>query len=59
VQVCEGDTVEVLIINQQQSFDPLTIHWHGVLQKGTPFMDGTALVSQCPISPYSKFTYRF
>jgi L-ascorbate oxidase len=36
----------------------VTIHWHGMLQRGTPFMDGTATITQCPINPYETFTYR-
>jgi len=35
------------------------IHWHGLLQKATPYMDGTPGVVQCPIAPGSEFTYRF
>lgn len=33
-----------------------TIHWHGLLQKGTPWMDGVPSVTQCPIAPGSTFT---
>ncbi len=36
-----------------------SIHWHGMLMKGTPFMDGPSYVSQCPIQPFNTFTYRF
>ena len=39
--------------------DGLTIHWHGQLQRGNPWMDGVAYVTQCPIMPREKFTYRF
>ena len=35
------------------------IHWHGLLQKQTPYMDGVPGNSQCPIAPGSTFTYRF
>lgn len=35
------------------------IHWHGLLQKNTQYMDGTPGVVQCPIAPGSEFTYRF
>ena len=34
-----------------------TIHWHGQLQKGTPWMDGVPSLTQCPIAPGSSFTY--
>lgn len=33
-----------------------TIHWHGQLQRGTPWMDGVPSVTQCPIAPGSTFT---
>ncbi|XP_070533728.1 uncharacterized protein [Ptychodera flava] len=37
----------------------ITIHWHGMLQRNTPWMDGVAGVSHCPINPGETFTYRF
>lgn len=36
-----------------------TIHWHGVLQHKTGFMDGVPYVTQCPIPFGSKFRYAF
>ncbi|KAJ8683448.1 hypothetical protein QAD02_019240 [Eretmocerus hayati] len=36
-----------------------TIHWHGVKQEGTPYMDGVPYVSQCPIHPGETFRYKF
>ncbi|KAJ8683447.1 hypothetical protein QAD02_019239 [Eretmocerus hayati] len=36
-----------------------TIHWHGVKQEGTPYMDGVPYVSQCPIQPGQTFRYTF
>lgn len=32
------------------------LHWHGFLQKETPWYDGTPSVQQCPIAPGSSFT---
>lgn len=37
----------------------VTIHWHGIDQHGTPWMDGVAGVSQCGIPAGSSFTYEF
>jgi len=37
----------------------ITIHWHGILQEYTYFMDGAESVTQCPILPGQSFTYRF
>ena len=39
--------------------DAVTIHWHGLHQRGTPFMDGVAYVTQCPINAGQMFAYRF
>lgn len=36
-----------------------TIHWHGINQHCSPYMDGVALITQCPILPGMSFTYRF
>ena len=35
------------------------MHWHGILQQGTPWYDGVPGITQCPIAPGSSFTYRF
>src|SRR4051812_37824212 len=40
IQVCEGDEVLVNVRNFMRSHRALSIHWHGMLQKGTPHMDG-------------------
>ncbi|XP_076058516.1 uncharacterized protein LOC143035925 [Oratosquilla oratoria] len=56
IQVCKGDRVVVDVFNQMSS-DSLTIHWHGVLQHGTPFMDGVPMVTQCPV--LNAFRYNF
>nr|POE62972.1 oxidoreductase ops5 [Quercus suber] len=53
-----GDWVEVKVYNNI-SDEGTAIHWHGLLQKETPYMDGTPGLVQCPIAPYSSFTYRF
>jgi FtsP/CotA-like multicopper oxidase with cupredoxin domain len=36
-----------------------SIHWHGLLQKKTPWMDGVPSIHQCRIAPGKTFTYRF
>jgi FtsP/CotA-like multicopper oxidase with cupredoxin domain len=36
--------------------DGTSLHWHGLLQKDTPWMDGVPSVTQCPIAPGSSFT---
>lgn len=59
IQVCEGDTIEVDVVNQMVNTEGVTIHWHGFAQKSTPFMDGVAMITQCPIPSATDFTYRF
>lgn len=37
----------------------LALHWRGLLQKETPFMDGVPMLTQCPIPSYTTFQYKF
>ncbi|KAI7182512.1 multicopper oxidase [Hortaea werneckii] len=53
-----GDYIEVIVHNNLED-EGTSIHWHGLLQKDTPYMDGVPSVQQCPIAPGSSFTYRF
>lgn len=53
-----GDWIEVKVTNKIVN-EGTSIHWHGIFQEGTPFMDGVPGVSQCPIAPGNSFTYRF
>lgn len=39
--------------------DGITVHFHGIEMRGTPWMDGAAFITQCPILPGQTFTYRF
>ncbi|KAJ8301522.1 hypothetical protein KUTeg_020509 [Tegillarca granosa] len=54
----EGQKITIHVFNHLQS-DTVSIHWHGLPQEGTPYMDGVGFVSQCPIQPGSFFTYQF
>lgn len=53
-----GDWIQVTL-NNQLADEGTSLHWHGLLQKATPWMDGVPGVQQCPIAPGSSFTYRF
>ena len=53
-----GDEIQVTVHNRLPS-EGTALHWHGLLQKQTPWEDGVPGVSQCPIAPNSSFTYRF
>ncbi|KAI1383137.1 Cupredoxin [Hypoxylon trugodes] len=53
-----GDTIRVHV-NNFMANSSTAIHWHGINQQGTPWMDGVAGVSQCGIPPGESFTYEF
>ncbi|KAI5797585.1 Cupredoxin [Geopyxis carbonaria] len=53
-----GDWIEVKVTNNLED-EGTSLHWHGLLQKATPWFDGVPSVQQCPIAPGSTFTYRF
>ncbi|KAK0355380.1 hypothetical protein LTR02_006161 [Friedmanniomyces endolithicus] len=57
IEVNEGDTIVVHVDNQ--AVNATSLHWHGIYQNGTPHMDGTVGITQCPIAPGGKFTYEF
>ncbi|KAK2606153.1 hypothetical protein QQS21_003436 [Conoideocrella luteorostrata] len=57
VECNEGDTIIVQV--QNKAVNATSIHFHGLFQNGTNFMDGTVGVTQCPIAPGSNFTYQF
>ncbi|CAH2074541.1 unnamed protein product [Thlaspi arvense] len=57
INVREGDTLVVHVINN--STYNITIHWHGVFQLKSSWMDGANMITQCPIEPSYNFTYRF
>ncbi|XP_072045930.1 uncharacterized protein [Amphiura filiformis] len=59
IQVCEGDNVEVKVWNRLGKSESTSIHWHAIHQRGTPYMDGPAMITQCPITPQSSFAYKF
>jgi hypothetical protein len=58
IHVQEGDTLFVTLKNSL-STTGLSIHWHGFEMKNALEYDGVVGVTQCPISPYTQFTYEF
>ncbi|XP_064399456.1 uncharacterized protein LOC135345937 isoform X2 [Halichondria panicea] len=56
--VTEGQLVMVNVTNNLRS-EGITIHWHGMHQNKSSWMDGVAFISQPPIVPGAKFTYIF
>ncbi|MGS1018353.1 multicopper oxidase domain-containing protein [Allosphingosinicella humi] len=55
--VREGDEVECTINNLTTL--PHTIHWHGMLQRGTWRHDGVPDMTQRGVQPGDSFTYKF
>ncbi|XP_074578343.1 L-ascorbate oxidase-like [Curcuma longa] len=53
-----GDTIDLELKNTLET-EGVVIHWHGIIQRGTPWADGTAAISQCAINPEETFNYRF
>ncbi|XP_066265508.1 uncharacterized protein [Branchiostoma lanceolatum] len=56
--VWKGAQVAIHVTNKLIQ-EGVSIHWHGITQQNTPWMDGVGSVSQCPINPGEGFTYRF
>ncbi|KAI8598138.1 multi-copper oxidase laccase-like protein [Dissophora ornata] len=57
VEANTGDRIVVKVTNKM--VNGTAIHWHGMFQNGTNWMDGTVGVTQCPIPPGQSFTYNF
>ncbi|KAI0449185.1 Cupredoxin [Xylaria acuta] len=58
IEANTGDTIRVHVNNLMSNWST-TIHWHGIDQKNTTWMDGVIGVSQCGIPPGGSFTYEF
>ena len=58
IEVFDNQMIEVKIINLLHT-DSVTVHFHGLHQRNTPWMDGVAFVTQCPILPGQTFVHRF
>ncbi|CAJ2512983.1 Uu.00g011020.m01.CDS01 [Anthostomella pinea] len=57
IEVNEGDVIVVDVLNQ--AVNATALHWHGIFQNRTNWMDGAAGVTQCPITPGGSFRYKF
>jgi FtsP/CotA-like multicopper oxidase with cupredoxin domain len=57
IRANRGDRVVVNVTNGLSN--GTSIHWHGMLQNGTNWMDGSVGITQCPIPPGKSFTYNF
>ncbi|KAG0311013.1 hypothetical protein BGZ99_010444 [Dissophora globulifera] len=57
IEANTGDRIVVKVSNNLAIATAL--HWHGMFQNGTNWMDGSTGVTQCPIPPGGTFTYNF
>ena len=57
IRVNQGDRVLVNVTNQLKN--ATAVHWHGLYQNGTNWMDGTSGITQCPIPAGASFLYNF
>ncbi|KAJ3668904.1 hypothetical protein LUZ60_010854 [Juncus effusus] len=57
IEAHEGDTVVIHAINQSPY--NISLHWHGIFQRLTPWADGPDMITQCPILPGNKYTYKY
>jgi L-ascorbate oxidase len=58
LEAIEGDTIRLTVNNVDKSLST-AIHFHGMHQKETPWMDGVAQTTQCPLGPMQSQTYEF
>lgn len=54
--MCKNDLIVVDVTNKMAGAAP-SIHWHGLHQRKTPYMDGVPFITQCPIT--AAFRYAF
>ena len=54
----KGDTLRINIVNSLWD-KYVTIHWHGVDMRGTPWMDGVPFITECPIQSSTNKIYEF
>lgn len=45
------DRFTVVHVTNALQTNGTSLHFHGIRQNGTNYMDGTASVTQCPIAP--------
>ncbi|KAL9706052.1 hypothetical protein quinque_009570 [Culex quinquefasciatus] len=58
IAVCRNDIIVVDLLNHMEG-SAGAIHWHGMHQMQTPWMDGVPMVTQCPIPFGDIFRYVF
>ena len=55
-----GDEVVIHVRNLlHETLNGSSIHWHGIRQQNSNQNDGVVSITQCPITPYHEYTYRW
>ncbi|KAJ3066776.1 ferroxidase fet3 [Podochytrium sp. JEL0797] len=57
INVNAGDRIVIYFTNGLNV--PTSLHFHGMLQRGSGFSDGPSGVTQCPIAPGQSYIYDF
>ena len=57
--IVDENAIIIVHVNNKLKAEPTSIHWHGIEQHKTPWMDGVGQVTQCAIQASSSFTYAF
>ena len=55
----QDQRLRITVYNELPNVEGISIHWHGMHQRGTTTMDGVAFISQNPILPYQSYKYDF
>ena len=55
----EGQVLNITVFNELKNVEGISIHWHGMHQRGTQDADGVAYITQRPIPALHNFTYSF
>ncbi|CCE85685.1 Piso0_005306 [Millerozyma farinosa CBS 7064] len=57
IEADEGDWINVTVVNKLSV--ATSIHFHGIMQRGTPFSDGVPGVTQLPVNSGEAYSYVF
>lgn len=59
IKIKEDDRVIIHLTNLLEEGKNTSLHFHGLFQQGSTWMDGPQMVTQCPIPYGHTFTYNF
>ncbi|XP_078351402.1 uncharacterized protein LOC144636140 [Oculina patagonica] len=57
--IVHEEQIVVIHVHNNLTTEGISIHWHGMHQRGTAFFDGVGQVTQCQIGPSSSFSYMY